>query len=378
MSFLKVLKEKNWCEGVDIESKRCKAVKKTKWLLSMASNCIVVLLVSVAAWILVNFGGFDEDILTLTGHVDSGIPSPQLPWLFNRNLSNNSSDGIISTTEPFDLAAEFGLGLVMIPLVSIIQHLAVAKHYAGNKKMAASQEILALGFCQFLGSFVGSPAITASFGRSAVNKTSGVKTPFGGVITGVIILLTCAFLSPYLAFIPSSALSAVIIFAILFSLEYSMPVKLWRGGKIDLIPYLITFFVGLLVKVEIGLISGTLVHMLILIYFNSSPSINIQDNQTHIVIKFNNSLFYPAKDNIVKEIRHYVQDQKVIILDMSVVKNLDYSVATGIARVMKDLEKKERMLAMVGVNNSVKNVINSVHDEIFYYSTVEEVLKDIV
>merc|ERR1719300_2298597 len=129
--------------------------------------------------------------------------------------------------------------------------------------MAASQEMIALGFCQFLGSFFGSAAITASFGRSAVNARSGVKTPFGGVITGVIILLTCAFLSPYLAFIPSSALSAVIIFAILFSLEYSMPVKLWRGGKIDLIPYLITFFVGLLVKVEIGLISGTLVHMLI-------------------------------------------------------------------------------------------------------------------
>ena len=51
---LEFYKEKNWCEGDDIESKRCTVVKKTKWLLSMASNCIVVMLVSLAAWILVN------------------------------------------------------------------------------------------------------------------------------------------------------------------------------------------------------------------------------------------------------------------------------------------------------------------------------------
>ena len=374
---MQVLKEYNWCEGDDKDSKRCKVVQKTKWLMSISSNCIVVLLVSIAAWILVDVAGYD-DILTLTGKVDSGIPSPQLPWLFNRNISSCNSNGTIGPTEPFDLAGEFGLGLVMIPLVSILQHLAIAKHYAGNKKMAASQEMIALGFCQFLGSFFGSAAITASFGRSAVNARSGVKTPFGGVITGVIILLTCAFLSPYLAYIPTSALSAVIIFAMFFTIEYSVPVKLWKGRKIDLIPYLLTFLVGLFVSVEMGLISGTLINMIILIYYTSSPNINIQDNQTHIVFRFDSSLYYPAKDNIVREIRHAVQDQEIVILDLNEVKNMDYSVATGIAGLMNDLQKKKNV-ALVGVNTSVMGVIKSVHgDNLSVYSTVEEVLNDAV
>ena len=47
--------------------------------------------------------------------------------------------------------------------------------------MDASQEILALGMCQFVGSFAGSLPITASFGRSTVISASGVQTPFGGI-----------------------------------------------------------------------------------------------------------------------------------------------------------------------------------------------------
>jgi sodium-independent sulfate anion transporter 11 len=54
----------------------------------------------------------------------------------------------------------------MLPLVSILQHLAIAKHYAGQGGVAASQEILALGVSQLVGSFAGSMPVTASFGRS--------------------------------------------------------------------------------------------------------------------------------------------------------------------------------------------------------------------
>jgi hypothetical protein len=46
--------------------------------------------------------------------------------------------------------------------------------------MEASQEMVALGLCQVFGSCAGSLPITASFGRSAVNSSSGVRTTWGG------------------------------------------------------------------------------------------------------------------------------------------------------------------------------------------------------
>ena len=57
---------------------------------------------------------------------------------------------------------------------------------ATGKVVDISQEVLALGSSQLLGSFVGSMAVTTSIGRSAVNAASGVCTPFGGIVTGIV------------------------------------------------------------------------------------------------------------------------------------------------------------------------------------------------
>ena len=100
------MKEQNWCEGEDSNSRRAKVFKKTKWLLSISANCIVVGSLSILAWVLLDI--FSIDVLTLTGEVDSGLPAWQLPWEFNRNLTTETYVG------PFELAQEFGLGLVMI------------------------------------------------------------------------------------------------------------------------------------------------------------------------------------------------------------------------------------------------------------------------
>ena len=324
---------------------------------------MVVGTLSIIAWILLNV--YNIDVLTLTGKVDSGLPAWQLPWKFNINQTTPLNLTGYSYS-PFDLAQEFGLGLIMIPLVSILQHLAIAKHYAGNKKMAASQEMIALGFCQFIGSFTGSAAVTASFGRSAVNNISGVRTPFGGIITGTIIILTIAFLCPFMAFIPTSALSAVIVNSMIFTIELSTPVKLWKGNKSDLVPYSLAFIIGLLVSVEMGLIVGTLVHMTILVYTTSSPQIKFHETSTHLIVSFQSNLYFPAKDFIVREINHKLQEldtHKILVLDMTLVKSTDYSVAVGLSGVLKAVKNKSGSAVICCKNSSVINVLKSVQDE---------------
>ena len=313
---------------------------------------------SIIAWVLLDI--ISIDVLTLTGEVDSGLPAWQLPWEFNRNLTTETYVG------PFELAQEFGLGLVMIPLVSILQHLAIAKNYAGNKKMAASQEMIALGFCQFVGSFTGSPAVTASFGRSAVNNLSGVRTPFGGIITGSIIILTIAFLCPFMAYIPTAALSAVIVNSMIFTIEVSTPITLWKQRKVELVPYCLAFIIGLLVSVEMGLIVGTLVHMALLVYTTSSPEIKFQETATHLIVSFDSDLYFPAKDFIVREVNQKLQGletQKVLVLDMSLVQSVDYSAALGLSGVIKSYGNKCGSVAICCKSNSVIDVLNSIHGD---------------
>jgi len=55
---------------------------------------------------------------------------------------------------------------------------------ANGAMLDATQEMITLGFCNIVGSFLLSMPISGSFTRSAINNASGVRTPFGGLYTG--------------------------------------------------------------------------------------------------------------------------------------------------------------------------------------------------
>ena len=95
--------------------------------------------------------------------------------------------------------------------------------------MDASQEMVALGLCNIFGSFVQSMPTTGSFSRTAVNSSSGVKTAFGGLYTGLLVILCLAFLMPYCAFIPKATLAAVIMTAVIFSVEHHVIRPMWSS-----------------------------------------------------------------------------------------------------------------------------------------------------
>ena len=98
-----------------------------------------------------------------------------------------------------------------------------------GKQIDANQEMLALGLCNLAGSFVQSFPTTGSFSRTAVNSASGVKTPAGGIFTGGLVLLALAFLMPLCAYIPQASLGALIITAVIFSVEFELILPIWRS-----------------------------------------------------------------------------------------------------------------------------------------------------
>ena len=100
---------------------------------------------------------------------------------------------------------------------------------AGGKPVDANQEMIALGLCNLFGSFVQSMPTTGSFSRTAVNCASGVKTPGGGIWTGALVIFALALLMPLCAYIPKAALGAVIITAVIFSVEYEVVRPMWKS-----------------------------------------------------------------------------------------------------------------------------------------------------
>lgn len=356
--FLRRLKEFNWCEGPDLASNRARVTKKTKWLLSVSGNCLVMVVTSVLAWVLVSQG---LDLFSLTGEVDPGLPTWQLPWNFNRNSTTEPGE---PWQGPLELAQELGLGLLMCPLVAVLQHLAIAKLYARDRQMAASQEMLALGVCQAVGAFTGSMAVTAAFSRCTVNASSGVRSPFGGVITGLILYLACALLTPHLAYIPIASLSAVIVTAIFFVIDFNIGITLWRSKKADLVPYLLTLLLGIFLSVESGLIVGSLVHIAILLYSQAQPVILVTKEVTHILVSPQCSqLSFAGVELLRQRLNTAASDALPLIVDLALVYDVDYTSAKVLLAIVKGVRAKGRKLELCSVAQGVLSTLEGVQGE---------------
>lgn len=98
--------------------------------------------------------------------------------------------------------------------------------------MDATQEMWALGISNIMGSFVKSMPVTGSFTRTAVNNASGVRTQFGGIITGCLVLISLSLLTGVFYYIPKSTLAAVVISSMIFLIDYKAVIVIWRSKSI--------------------------------------------------------------------------------------------------------------------------------------------------
>ena len=113
--------------------------------------------------------------------------------------------------------------------------------------------MIAIGVSNLLGPFLGAYPATGSFSRTAIKSKAGVRTPFAGVITAVIVLLAIYALPAVFFYIPSASLSAVIIHAVGDLITPPNTVyQFWRISPIEVI----IFFAGVIVTVFSSIENG--------------------------------------------------------------------------------------------------------------------------
>ncbi|NXD31954.1 S2611 protein, partial [Spelaeornis formosus] len=189
------------------------------WVCGTARNALVVLFAGLVAFSCQVMGC---QPFSLTGSIPQGLP-PLRPPRFSLAAPNG--------TVPFQsLVQDMGVGLAVVPLVGLLETVAIAKAFASQNgyRIDSNQELLALGVANVLGSFVSSFPITGSFGRTAVNAQSGVCSPAGGLVTGALVLLSLAYLTSLFCYIPKAALAAVILSAVVPMFDAGIFQTLWR------------------------------------------------------------------------------------------------------------------------------------------------------
>jgi sodium-independent sulfate anion transporter 11 len=161
-----------------------------------------------------------------------------------------------------------------IALVSIIEHIAVAKSFGrlNGYSPDPNQEIIALGMTNILGSFLGGFPATGSFSRSSIMSRSKVKTPFAGIFSGCIVFLAIYVITPAFYYIPNSVLAAMIINAISDLLIRPNTIKeLWEIEISDFISFILSFLITIFVSIEVAIYFSVGFSVLVLLYRVARP-----------------------------------------------------------------------------------------------------------
>lgn len=348
---LKKLNRTKW-EEYEYVPKWQRACRKFLWLLSTGRNALVVVLAASVVIAVESVNG-KSDTFTLTEKVAGGIPALKAPALsFQVGNTTVSASKVLS---------DLGPGLVVVPLIGFLESIAIAKAFARKNgySVDASQELIALGIANCLGSFVSSYPVTGSFSRTAVNAQSGVATPAGGIFTGAVVLLALGVLTPSFKYIPKASLAALIMSSVVTMIEYHIVPNIWKVRRLDLVPLAVTFF-GCFYDIEIGILTGIGVALCILLYRTVWPEVVKTNCGNYVLLKVQGNLNYPGVEHVNNEIQKASQTDPhppAIVVDLSVVTSIDFSVTQALLTVLEEMKNKSILVFFFGVQDDVRNMM---------------------
>ncbi|XP_043063615.1 sodium-independent sulfate anion transporter-like isoform X2 [Drosophila ficusphila] len=325
------------------------------WVIATGRNALIVLVTSMVAY---NTCEQNEDCpYILTGKVKSGLPNISLPKFETTILDKNGTE----ITQNFQqMFAELGPSMLVLPIIAVLGNVAISKAF-GGAGLSATRELIALSMSNICGAFCSSMPVTGSFSRSAVNHASGVRTPLGGCYTSILVLLALGLLAPYFQYIPKAALSAVIISAVIFMIEFEVIKPLWRCSRRELLPGAITFVMSLAVGVEIGLLLGVSADVAFLVYRAARPVLTVYKLQTSHGINYilirpkHSSLYFPAIEWVRSEISKALATHGIapVVLDCAHVHDFDFTAARGMGSLQKELSKANVPLFLMSAHKDI-------------------------
>ncbi|EAQ87322.1 hypothetical protein CHGG_03941 [Chaetomium globosum CBS 148.51] len=155
-----------------------------------------------------------------------------------------------------EILQALGPDIPMTILVLLIEHISISKSFGrvNNYIINPSQELVAIGFTNVFGPFLGGYPATGSFSRTAIKSKAGVRTPLAGIFTAIIVLLALYALTSVFFYIPSAGLCAIIIHAVGDLISPPREVyQYWQTSPLEFVIFFAGVFVSIFTSIENGI-----------------------------------------------------------------------------------------------------------------------------
>ncbi|NME72507.1 SulP family inorganic anion transporter [Flammeovirga aprica] len=288
---------------------------------------------------------------------------------------------------------EFGLILQLLPSAAIIALIAYMESISVSKalqlkhkneyKIKNNREFIALGLSDIIGSFFGAFHSTGGFSRSAVNEQSGAVTNLANIISGLILLFTLLFLTPYFEQLPLAIIGAIILVAVYGLIDTDYPRLLWKTKREDFYMLAITFVVTLLLGIQIGILSGMVLSLLLLVkrtamphiavlgklkgcneYRNTSRFTDVEVRDDVLIIRQDAQMYYANCNHFYEFVLQEVAKKKgslqVVVLHFGSVSNIDSTALSVLEDLILELQQMNIKTYFSDVIGPVRDFLNRV------------------
>jgi SulP family sulfate permease len=285
-----------------------------------------------------------ETVGSRFGELSSALPRPGLPHI-----------DLTTVSELIQPAITIALLAGIESLLSAV----VADGMIGSTHRP-NTELIAQGIANMGSAFFGGIPATGAIARTAANINNGGRTPVAGMVHAVVLLLMLVALMPLAAYIPMTALAAVLIMVAYNMSEWRTFKALLKAPKSDIAVLLITFgltvFVDLVVAIEVGMVMAALLFMkrmsdvssVELVHHMNDKAVDEKYRDFNAaplpagtgVFEINGPFFFGAADQFLKTILEQKQPYKILILRMRNVPAMDATGFHALNRIHRECLKK--------------------------------------
>lgn len=246
-----------------------------------------------------------------------------------------------------------------IAILALIEGTSIGKSVAARagERFNTNQEIFGLGAANVFCGLAGGMQASGSLTRSALTASSGAKTAFAGIFSGLVLLAALFCLGGFMHYIPKPALAALVMFAGTRLINFKNIRLVTTATPGDRAVFCFTLIVGLVAPLDVAIYVGVGLSVLLFLRKTSTPGI------VEYVYNENGELAETAGTRVPAESR----DPEVSIV------HIDGNLYFGSAEIFQD--QLRRMLANPNLRVLILKFRNAHHLDATSVMLLEELVR---
>lgn len=246
------------------------------------------------------------------------------------------------------------------------------------------QELIGQGVANIGTAIFGGIPVTGVIARSSVNIISGAKTRRSAIFQALIIIGVVYLLPSLIENIPIAVLVGILIAASITMMNFRQVVDLWKGDKLEVIIYVVTFLSIVATDLVDGIRTGLFVAFVIvgIRMLKTKTNVKLWSNKNVLRVTLSGNITFWSYEKL-SQIEDYVlnhEDIRFVIFELNRLKNIDSTGVSHLLTIANELKEKNIKVILHGLNDAQQNIINtsSPADKPYVITVAENEIKQIL